>query len=128
MRVYVGACVDVGYRWHGTTREEMDEWRMSGVSLIGRRRRFYPGHKLKYAKMFVLGSADAMVSIILEPFLISVAQCRCEVDGALECENKKADGRGQSCDHNWMYACIGEVPVAPLSSLYKQRPSPFALS
>ena len=126
--VYVGACVDVKYRWHGTTREKMDEWRRSGVSLAERRRRFYPGHKLKYAKMFVLGSADAMVSIILEPFLISVAQCRCEVDGALECENKEADGRGQSCDHNWMYACIGEVPVAPLSSLYKQRPSPFALS
>ena len=119
--------MDVKYRWHGTTREEMDEWRMSGVSLTGRRRRFYPGHKRKYAKMFVLGSADAMVSINLEPFLISVAQCRCEVDGALERENKKADGRGQSCDHNWMYVCIGDVPVAPLSSLYK-RPSPFALS
>ena len=39
--VYVGACVDVKYRWHGTTREELDEWRGSGVSLAERRRRFY---------------------------------------------------------------------------------------
>ena len=73
--------------------------------------------------MFVLGSAHATVSITLEGLLISVAKRRCEGDDALHCEN----GRGQALDHNWIYVCIGEVPVAPLSSFYK-RPNPFALS
>ena len=72
--------------------------------------------------MFVLASAHATVSIILEGFLISVAKCRCEGDAALQCDNGPPDGRGQACDHNWVYVCIGDgVPVV-------QRPSPFALS
>ena len=88
-----------------------------------RRSRLYAGHKRKYAKMFILCSADATVSILLEPLLISVAKCRCEGAGALHCENAAADGRGQALDHNWIYVCLGDgVPVA------QQRPSPFALS
>ena len=128
-RVYVGACVDVRYRWHGTTREEFEAHRTSaapGASTPAKRRsRLYRGHKLKYQKMFVLASADASVSICLEPLLISVAKCRCDDDaasGALHCENGPPDGRGQALDHNWLYVCIGDaVPVA-------RRPSPFALS
>ena len=129
-RVYVGACVDVRYRWHGTTREEFEAHRTSSAASgantpAKRRKRLYRGHKLKYTKMFVLASADASVSILLEPLLISVAKCRCDGDaasGALHCENGPADGRGQSLGHNWLYVCIGDaVPVA-------RRPSPFALS
>ena len=122
-RVYVGACVDVRYRWHGTTREEFEAYRTSGASTTAKRRsRLYLGHKRKYAKMFVLASAHATVSIGLEGLLISVAKCRCEGDGALHCENGPPDGRGQALDHNWLYGCLGDaVPVA-------RRPSPFALS
>ena len=122
-RVYVGACVDVGYRWHGTTREEFQAYRTSGAASTPakRRSRLYPGHKRKYRKMFVLASAHASVSIGLEGLLISVAKCRCEGDDALHCENGPPDGRGQALDHNWIYVCIGDgVPVV-------QRPSPFAL-
>ena len=123
-RVYIGACVDVGYRWHGTTREEFEAYRTSGASTPAkRRRRLYPGHKRKYTKMFVLASAHATVSIGLEGLLISVAKLRCEGDGALHCENGPPDGRGQALDHNWIYVCLADgVPVA------QQRPSPFALS
>ena len=128
-RVYVGACVDVAYRWHGTTREEFEAYRTSAASGAStpakRRKKLYRGHKLKYTKMFVLASADASVSICLEPLLISVAKCRCDDDaasGALHCENGPPDGRGQALAHNWLYVCIGDaVPVA-------RRPSPFALS
>ena len=77
--------------------------------------------------MFILCSADATVSILLEPLLISVAKLRCEGDGSLYCENIAVDGRGQALDHNWIYVCIGEVPVAPLSSGWKRK-GPFALS
>ena len=129
-RVYVGACVDVRYRWHGTTREEFEAHRTSAASGAStpakRRKRLYRGHKLKYTKMFVLASADASVSICLEPLLISVAKWRCDGDaasGALHCENGPPDGRGQALDHNWLYVCIGDVvPVVA------RRPSPFALS
>ena len=128
-RVYVGACVDVRYRWHGTTREEFEAYRTSAASGAStpakRRKKLYQGHKLKYTKMFVLASADASVSIGLEGLLINVAKCRCDADaasGALHCENGPPDGRGQALDHNWLYVCIGDaVPVA-------RRPSPFALS
>ena len=92
-----------------------------------RRSRLYVGHKRKYAKMFILCSADATVSILLEPLLISVAKLRCEGDDSLHCENEAVDGRGQALEHNWIYVCIGEVPVAPLSSFYKRK-SPFAFS
>ena len=122
-RVYVGACVDVSYRWHGTTREEFEAYRTSGANTPAkRRRRLYPGHKRKYTKMFVLASAHALVGKGLEGLMISVAKCRCEGDDALHCENGPPDGRGQALDHNWIYVCIGDgVPVV-------QRPSPFALS
>ena len=128
-RVYVGACVDVRYRWHGTSREEFDAYRKSEPSstVAMRRSRLYVGHKRKYAKMFILCSAHATVSILLEPLLISVAKLRCEGDGSLYCENIAVDGRGQALDHNWIYVCIGEVPVAPLSSGWKRK-GPFALS
>ena len=122
-RVYVGACVDVARRWHGTTRAEFEAYRTSGANTPAkRRRRLYPGHKRKYTKMFVLASAHATVSILLEGLMISVAKCRCEGDDALRCENGPPDGRGQALDHNWIYVCIGDgLPVV-------QRPSPFALS
>ena len=105
-RVYVGACVDVGYRWHGY-----------------RRSRLYVGHKRKYSKMFILCSADATTaSILLEPLLISVAKMRCEGDDSLYCENEVVDGRlQQALDLHWIYVCIGEVPVAPLSSGWKRK-------
>ena len=124
-RVYVGACVDVGYRWHGTTREEFEAYRTSGASTLAKRRRkLYPGHKRKYTKMFVLASADASVSILLEGLMISVAKCRCEGDDALHCENGPMSASWaftSAFHHNWIYVCIGDgMPVV-------QRPSPFAL-
>ena len=125
-RVYVGACVDVARRWHGTTRAEFEAYRtqpLAGATSTPAKRRKWlcPGHKRKYTKMFVVASADASVSILLEGLMISVAQCRCEGDDALHCENGPPDGRGQALDHNWIYVCIGDgMPVV-------QRPSPFAL-
>ena len=126
-RVYVGACVDVARRWHGTTRAEFEAYRtqpLSGTTSTPAKRRqwLYPGHKRKYTKMFVLASAHALVGKDLEGLMISVAKCRCEGDDALHGENGPPDGRGQALDHNWIYVCIGDgMPVV-------QRPSPFALS
>ena len=125
-RVYVGACVDVARRWHGTTRAEFEAYRtqsLAGTTSTPAKRRqlLYPGHRRTYTKMFVLASAHASVSILLEGLMISVAKCRCEGDDALQCENGPPDGRGQALDHNWIYVCIGDgMPVV-------QRPSPFAL-
>ena len=125
-RVYVGACVDVARRWHGTTRAEFEAYRtqpLAGTTSTPAKRRkwLYPGHKSKYTKMFVVASTDASISMLLEGLMISVAKCRCEGDDALHCENGPPDGRGQALDHNWIYVCIGDgMPVV-------QRPSPFAL-
>ena len=134
-RVYVGACVDVARRWHGTTRAEFEAYRtqpLAGTTSTPAKRRkwLYPGHKRKDTKMFVVASADASVSILLEGLMISMAKCRCEGDDALHCENGPMSASWaftSAFHHNWIYVCIGEAPVAPLSSFYK-RTSPFALS
>ena len=49
-RVYVGACVDVARRWHGTTRAEFEAYRtqpLAGTTSTPAKRRkwLYPGHK-----------------------------------------------------------------------------------
>ena len=128
-RVYVGACVDVARRWHGTTRAEFEAYRtqpLAGTTSTPAKRRkwLYPGHKRKYTKMFVVASADASVSILLEGLMISVAKCRCEGDDALHCENGPMSASWaftSAFHHNWIYVCIGDgMPVV-------QRPSPFAL-